>query len=391
MFRAKPESIMFSRLYLHIPFCLRKCGYCAFNSEVLLDNDDLSHYVTLLLKEMQLASADSAKGKRIVSIYFGGGTPSLLEAGQLTLMIQKASELFDLDPDIEITLEANPGTVDQARFKALLSAGINRLSLGVQSFNEDFLKNLGRVHDANQARTAFGDARSAGFNNISIDLMHSLPSQNIAQWQTDLEQAIRLAPEHISIYPLTIEEGTSFAHRYPLDSCERPDDDLSADMFEIADDLLTAAGYEHYEIASYARPGCRSNHNSGYWQRDGYLGLGVGAHSFFKDGHGVRLSNVNSLSQYAEMIAADLLPRLDRKILSRKDAMEEYMFLGLRLADGVSPDEFEMEFGSSFGDVYGKVIDELAGLGLLERRDTRLQLTRRGMLLSNQAFSRFLL
>ena len=380
---------MFTRLYLHIPFCLQKCGYCAFNSQELLDND-LNDYAALLLEEMQLVPKSTTPGRMLDSIYFGGGTPSLLEAEQLGRIIKEAAELFGLGQDCEITLEANPGTVDQAQLTAFRSVGINRLSLGVQSFDDNFLDCLGRLHDADQALNAFEDARKAGFKNIGIDLMYSLPSQNIKQWQSDLKQVIRLSPEHLSIYGLTVEEGAPFFQRYPHDSPERPDEDISADMFEMADDLLTAAGYEHYEIANYARPGYRSRHNSGYWRRDGYLGLGVGAHSFFRDGNGVRISNVDTLKEYWEELAAGRLPRLDKQCLTRNEAIEEYMFLGLRLADGVTLNEFEREFGCPCRSVYGTVIDEIVSLGLLLCHGNRLRLTRRGMLLSNQVFNRFL-
>ena len=325
------------------------------------------------------------------SIYFGVVTPSLLPPEQAALIIRLAAQLFGLSPDAEITLEANPGTINQARLAAFRRAGINRLSLGVQSFDDNFLRCLGRAHNADQARKAFGDARSDGFNNIGIDLMHSLPTQNILQWQTGLKQSIQLSPEHLSIYGLTVEEGTPFSQRYPYDSPDRPDDDMSADMFEIADDLLTEAGYEHYEIANHARSGYRSRHNCGYWQRDGCLGLGVGAHSFIKDGNGVRTSNVSSLKNYAEALTDGRLPILDRQRLSLVEAMEEYMFLGLRLADGVSMDKFELEFGCPCRGVYGTAIDELVRLDLLRSHNTNLRLTRRGMLLSNQVFARFLL
>lgn len=381
---------MFTRLYLHIPFCLRKCGYCAFNSQLLPDSG-LNDYVALLLAEMRLARASGTPGVRLDSIYFGGGTPSLLEAGQARLLLETAAGLFGSSPDCEITLEANPGTIDQARLTAFREAGVNRLSLGVQSFDDTFLKCLGRIHNAEQARQAFRDARQAGFTNIGIDLIHSLPSQNITQWRTDLQQAVLLAPEHLSIYGLTIEEDTPFYKRYPSGSPEKTDEDLSADMFEMADDLLTAAGYEHYEIANYARPGYRSRHNSGYWHRDGYLGLGAGAHSFLKDGDGVRFSNSGALEEYRAAIVSGRLPHPDGQRLSRDEAMEEFMFLGLRMAEGISLDEFELEFGCSCRSLYGTVIDELVRQGLTICDKTNLRLTRRGALLSNQVLSRFLL
>ena len=380
---------MFSRLYFYIPFCVRKCGYCAFNSQELLEND-LDGYVALLLEEMRLTAGVTVSSHELDSIYFGGGTPSLLDARQLSRLIQETRKLFILNRDCEITLEANPGTVDRGSLAAFRSVGVSRLSLGVQSFDDNFLDCLGRVHNANLAVATFDNARKAGFTNIGIDMMYSLPEQNINQWQADLRQAIQLSPEHLSIYGLTIEDGTPFSHRYPDDSPGKPDDDLSADMFEVADDLLTAAGYEHYEIANYARPGYRSRHNSGYWRRDGYLGLGVGAHSFLKNGCGVRYSNVSSLDEYRETLTAGRLPHRDDRRLSGIEVMEEYMFLGLRMADGISLDEFEREFRCPCRGVYGSVIDELENLGLILCNEANLRLTRRGMLLSNQVFSRFL-
>lgn len=381
---------MFTRLYLHVPFCLSKCGYCAFNSQELQESD-LDRYMDLLLEEMRLTSAAITPARRVDSIYFGGGTPSLLEAGQIRCLIEKAAELFGVDTGVEITLEANPGTIDETRLAAFHRAGINRLSLGVQSLDDKVLQCLGRLHSAGQARAAFRHAREAGFDNIGIDLMNSLPLQTLSEWQTDLRNAILLSPEHFSIYGLTIEEGTRFACRYPLDSPERGDDDISADMFEMADDILTEAGYEHYEIANYARPGYRSRHNTGYWQRDGYLGLGVGAHSLLRGGENdIRFSNVGNLEEYSVAVAAGRLPRLEMQCLSREEAMQEYIFLGLRVADGVSLEKFEAEFGSSCRSIYGEVIDGLVRLDLLLCNETDLRLTRRGMLLSNQVFARFI-
>lgn len=376
---------MYTRLYLHTPFCLSKCGYCAFNSQKLADAS-LAEYVELLLEEMRLVAPS---GRKLDSVYFGGGTPSLLEAGQAGRLIQRAEELFGLAADCEITLEANPGTVDRATLAAFMNAGINRLSLGVQTFDDTLLHALGRPHSAEQARSAFTDARTAGFVNIGADMMHSLPLQNISRWKSDLQQAIRLAPDHLSVYGLTVEEGTPFYRRYPDGSPEMADEDVSADMYEMADDLLTAAGYEHYEIANYARPGYRSRHNCGYWRRDGYLGLGVGAHSFIKEGYGVRFCNPSSLEEYGDALRAGRLPVIERQRLTLDDAMGEYFFLGLRLAEGIELSGFEREFGQSFAELYGTVTEELVQAGLVRAENGSLRLTRRGMLLSNQVFNRY--
>ena len=380
---------MFSRLYLHIPFCREKCHYCAFTSSKPLNNE-IDDYHVSLLKELQFSSSGGEFGQPLESIYFGGGTPSLLLPRHVAKIIEKVSELLSLSPDVEITLEANPGTIDEDRLRGFRAAGVNRLSLGVQTFDDALLRCLGRVHDAGQARRAFYDARRAGFQNIGIDLIHALPGQTLLQWQADLQEAVHLSPEHISVYGLTVEEGTPFELRYPEDSPDIPDDDLSAEMFETADTVLPAAGYQHYEIANYAKPGYRSRHNSGYWRRDGYLGLGVAAHSFLRKGYGYRFRNHDTLEEYNRELATGRLPRRDERVLDQGDAMAEFMFLGLRLAEGVAHESFEREFGSALHTVYGTAVDELIRIGLLQQEQSVLRLTRRGLLLSNQVFARFL-
>lgn len=382
----KSGATMFNRLYVHVPFCVEKCRYCAFVSNPAV-KDELDEYPALLMRELQLhPNADGP----LASIYFGGGTPSLLQPSHLSRLLVGIAGQTGIQAEAEITLEANPGTVDHISLKAFRDTGINRISLGIQSFDNHFLDCLGRIHTAEQSRQAFRDARRAGFNNVSIDLIHSLPGQSIDQWRSELQHAIKLSPEHISIYGLTVEEGTPFADIYPADSPELADDDLSADMFELADDLLTAAGFDHYEIANYARPGYRSRHNSGYWKRDGYLGLGVAAHSFLREGNGVRFSNPDNLEQYRQMVLSGQLVRVGECRLTQSDAMAEYMFLGLRLAEGVSLLAFEREFGRSLESVYGSKASDLASLGLIIQNKSVLSLTRRGMLLSNQVFAGFL-
>lgn len=377
---------MFNRLYVHVPFCVEKCHYCAFVSSTPQSNE-LAEYPALLMRELQLRPSGFGPA---VSVYFGGGTPSLLQPRQIGQILEEIAIRTGIRTGAEITLEANPGTVKHTSLKAFLDSGINRISLGIQSFNDSFLNCLGRIHTAEQSRQAFRDARNAGFENISIDLIHSLPGQSIEQWRSELLQAIQLCPEHISIYGLTVEEDTPFARLYPADSPELVDDDLSADMFELADELLTEAAFDHYEIANYARPGYRSQHNSGYWKRDGYLGLGVAAHSFLLEGYGVRFSNHDKLKEYRQGIASGQMARVGEQQLSQRDAMAEYMFLGLRLAEGVALPAFEREFGRTVKSVYGSAAPDLADLGLIINKGDVLTLTRRGMLLSNQVFARFI-
>jgi oxygen-independent coproporphyrinogen-3 oxidase len=381
---------MFTRLYIHIPYCRQKCPYCAFFSQERAGSD-LNRYTGLLLQEMLLAAEDTAPRSKLDSIYFGGGTPSLLDPHQVAALLHQAESLFGLAASAEVTLEANPGTVDFQRLAGFRQAGITRLSLGIQSFDDRMLRTLGRIHSAHQARETFTAARRAGFRNIGIDLMHALPGQTGAMWLAELRQAVQLDPEHLSIYGLTIEEGTPFAAQYDSDSRLLPDEDLSAEMFETADEFLEAHGYEHYEIANYARTGFRSRHNSGYWKRDGYLGLGAGAHSFLRDaGYGSRFSNAADLDEYSTALQHGVLPRRDTHLLARGDAMAEYLFLGLRMAEGVTFSDFEQEFGAGLSDVYRQELALLLDQRLLAEDTSGIRLTRRGLILSNQVFQRFL-
>ncbi len=380
---------MFTRLYLHIPFCLRKCPYCAFVSKQAAPGD-ISSYVETLLHEMRLAARQYTASEPLRSIYLGGGTPSLLAPQQINQLLHQAENLFGIDVNAELTMEVNPGTVDANLLTGFRQVGINRLSIGVQSFDADMLELLGRIHSADQARQAFAAARSAGFDNIGIDLIHSLPGQDMTMWQNELQQAIDLGPEHLSIYGLTVEEETPFASRYH-DANLLPDEDTSADMYEAADSILAAAGYEHYEIANYARPGFRSQHNSGYWQRDGYLGLGAGAHSFIRSSqYGIRFGNSADIDQYCQDISEGKLSYQDLHQLNREDAIAEFMFLGLRMSDGVKRENFHNEFGADLETVFGKKLNQMHRQGLISITGKRVRLTPRGMLLSNQVFSSFL-
>jgi len=381
---------MFTRLYIHIPFCRQKCPYCAFFSQEP-SAGDLKRYAELLSSEMTLAAKSTSLRRGLDSIYFGGGTPSLLDAQQVARLIGQAEQTFGLAARAEITLEANPGTVDYRSLADFRRVGVNRLSLGIQSFDNRMLTSLGRIHTAEEAQAAFAAARHAKFENIGIDLINSLPGQTREMWQADLEQALQLAPEHLSVYGLTIEEDTRFAEKYVENSPLLPDEELSAEMFESADDLLVSRGYEHYEIANYSLPGFRSRHNSGYWHRDGYLGLGAGAHSYLHDaGYGTRFSNVANLAEYSQALQTGELPRRDSMPLSRADAMAEHMFLGLRMSDGVSFGSFRKRFGIGLKDVFGQELGTLQTRGLLTENSAGIRLTRRGMLLSNQVFMQFL-
>lgn len=380
---------MFSRLYLHLPWCLSKCHYCAFNSRPL-EPEKLDPTCTLMIREMQLAATLYPGNRVLESVYLGGGTPSLLSPEQVDNLITCSRRLFGHASSIEITLEANPGTVTTDRLTGYRQAGVTRLSLGAQSFCDHSLRLLGRRHTAADIRSAFGSATEAGFSSIGLDLICGLPGQTGTAWEQDLLEAVALAPTHLSIYGLTIEEGTPFARQYPAGSVHLPDDELSATMLEQADAVLTASGYEHYEIANFARPGHRSEHNCGYWKRDGYLGIGPGAHSFLRRGWGVRWGNLNDYDAWAAAIRNNLSAATDQEILTREDALSEYLFLGLRMADGISLDQCGEEFGLRPERRFSEEIRQLQRAGLLTCSPERLALTKQGMLLSNQVFVRFI-
>ncbi|WP_281183902.1 radical SAM family heme chaperone HemW [Trichlorobacter lovleyi] len=380
---------MFSRLYIHIPWCLSKCGYCAFSSKPL-EPHKLEQTCTLLLQEMELAATAYPLNQPLQSVYLGGGTPSLLSAEQVSRLLACSRSLFGHADDAEITLEANPGTVSLDSLTGYYQAGVSRLSLGAQSFNDQLLQTLGRRHTASETRSAFQLAQQAGFSSIGLDLICGLPEQTMADWQQDLAAALALQPDHLSVYGLTIEEDTPFAGRYPAGSDALPDHDLSASMLEEADSSLTAAGYDHYEIANFARPGCRSQHNCGYWQRDGYLGIGPGAHSFLRQGWGIRWGNQGDFETWAAAIQNNRLAATEKQQLTREDALSEYIFLGLRMADGISLNGFAEEFGERLEHRFSEAIHQLQQAGLLTCSQDRLCLTKQGMLLSNQVFVRFL-
>lgn len=377
-------------LYLHYPFCLRKCLYCAFNSvaDATCAPDE---YVSGLLTEMELRRRALDFDASAVTLYFGGGTPSLMEPALAGRLVDAAARLFRLAPDAEVTLECNPGTVTRERLAAFRAAGVNRLSLGVQSFDDGLLQSLGRIHSAGEALDAFAAARGAGFGNVGIDLIHSLPGQTIAMWRGDLLRACALAPEHLSVYGLTIEEGTPFFQLEQEGKLPLPDEDESAGMYEIAAEVLAASGYEQYEIANFARAGYRSVHNSGYWNRRPFLGFGAGAHSFLRSpGYGVRFSSPERPEDYLRSIARGELPVAETRTLSQRDAMAEFLFLGLRICSGISLEHFQGEFSVSFDEAYGDSCADLFSAGLLESRDGFLRLTGKGRILSNQVFVRFL-
>jgi oxygen-independent coproporphyrinogen-3 oxidase len=376
-------------LYVHFPFCQKKCSYCDFNS--VADSPVAADaYIDGVVREMELRAARLQAPVTASTLYFGGGTPSLLDPQLVERVIEAAVRLYRLEPDAEITLEANPGTLSPSKLGGYRTAGVNRLSLGVQSFDDRQLERLGRIHTAAQAREAFALAVGAGFANIGIDLIHSLPGETLPQWRSELEEAVALGPAHISAYGLTIEEGTPFAVLEDAGRLQALPEDDSAEMFRETGLFLPSAGYGQYEIANFARPGFRSRHNQAYWRRDPYLGFGAGAHSFLRDGYGIRWHNAPGLGDYLAGLAEGRLPEEEREPLSRRDAMAEFMFLGLRLLDGVDTNRFRAEFGEPVEAVWPEEIAALRAAGLLQETSGSLRLAPHAVPVSNQLFVRFL-
>ncbi|HET6420556.1 MAG TPA: radical SAM family heme chaperone HemW [Geobacteraceae bacterium] len=377
-------------IYIHFPFCVKKCLYCSFISfdDRLFQVDE---YVNLLLREMRLFRGDVDDSFSVETLYFGGGTPSLMDARQAGKVIESAAGLFDLEPDAEITIEANPGTLTEDKLAGYRSCGINRLSLGVQSFDDSMLKSLGRVHSAAQAVDSFRAARERGLENIGIDLINSLPGQTKAMWEDDLHSAVALGPEHISVYGLTIEEGTPLAAIEKCGALPLPDEEESVSMFESSERILRQSGYEHYEISNYALPGRRSRHNQVYWQRGNYLGFGCGAHSFLREPEfGVRWRNPDNIEEYMRSVRDGRPCREEKQRIGRREAMAEKLFLGLRMLDGVDLEQFREEFGAGFDEIYYEKCLALFESGMLETFGGRLRIPERAMLVSNRIFEKFL-
>ena len=389
-------------LYIHIPFCVRKCGYCDFLSAPA-DEKARNRYVQALLMEIEHYQGTETADRKIKTLYIGGGTPSILSVNQLDCIIQKIKCTFTFCDDIEASMEMNPGTASKEKCRALYQMGINRLSIGLQSTNDMELKTLGRIHSYEDFLNTYTWCREAGFQNINVDLMAALPYQTVESYTTGLRKIIRLAPEHISAYSLILEEGTPFYQKYNSGCYPLPDEEQERLMYRETEQILAQAGYERYEISNYAKKGYACRHNLVYWQGGDYLGLGLGSSSYMD---GVRFHNTTDFDTYVNHGAYVE----DREVLSVQAKMEEFMFLGLRVMAGVSGTEFEKRFGKTMEDVYGDVLrkHEEEGLLQIERKEDRkeaaaaepakgktniekVMLTTKGVDVSNYVFADFLL
>lgn len=379
-------------IYIHIPFCERKCVYCNFNTTDFFE-DLAARYVRAVAREIDHWGS-SLRGQQklpVDTIYFGGGTPSILEAHQLATLILACRDSFDVAPDAEITIEINPGTFSQQKLGGWRQAGINRASVGVQSFIDRELAALSRTHTAGDARRTIRDLREAGFDNISLDLIAGFPEQTLADWEFNLGEALDLRPQHLSLYLLEVKEGTQLFGQIKRGLRQSPDDDLAAQMYRVISRTTRAAGYEHYEISNFAlanaTPGrYRSKHNLKYWTGAAFYGMGCGAHSY--DGR-ARWVNLNKTENYIEAVSRSGFAIDERRELSDEERAQEALFMGLRLTEGISLSEFSLRYGVDVVSRYGKEIERLIEARLIELSEPRLKLTERGMLLSNEVFISF--
>ena len=373
-------------IYIHIPFCVRKCLYCDFLSFAVSEEHstgkEIESYVNLLKKEI-IAESEKYKDYRVISVFWGGGTPSLLSTKAVGGIMGALHRYYHMTADAEITIEANPGTVTADKLRAYKASGINRLSIGLQSANDEELKRIGRIHDYKTFQETYRLAREAGFCNINIDLMSALPGQSMASYRETLMRIASLEPEHISAYSLILEEGTSLYERQKEYSF--PTEDEEREMYQLTEVCLSSCGYHRYEISNYARKGYECRHNKVYWQRGDYAGFGLGAASMVNN---VRWSNPVELEKYEEYTCAACIPQ--RQVLARQEQIEEFMFLGLRMMCGVKRQEFARLFGQQIEEVYGEVLEKMYMQGLLVCESDHIKLTARGVDVSNYIMAEFL-
>ena len=374
--QTKPTSA-----YVHIPFCTQICYYCDF-SKVFIKNQPVDSYLEHLIEEY-----DSYDIKKLRTLYIGGGTPTALSAPQLAFLLEKLSDKLDLSYLEELTIEANPGDLDQEKIAVLKDSPVNRVSLGVQTFNDRMLKQIGRSHSEKDIYENIANLKKAGFDNISIDLIYALPKQTMEDVKINVAKAIALDIPHMSLYSLILENHTVFMNRMRRGKLPLPKEDLEAEMFEYIIAELEKAGFEHYEISNFSKPGFESRHNLMYWDNAEYYGIGAGASGYVD---GVRYKNHGPIRHYLEAVKAGDA-RVQEEVLTLKEQMEEEMFLGLRKKSGVSKKRFEEKFGISFEEQYGAVVSELTEQGLLVPDRDIVRMTKQGLFLGDTVAEKFIL
>ena len=374
--QTKPTSA-----YVHIPFCTQICYYCDF-SKVFIKNQPVDSYLEHLIEEY-----DSYDIQKLRTLYIGGGTPTALSAPQLAFLLEKLTDKLDLSYLEELTIEANPGDLDQEKIAVLKESPVNRVSLGVQTFNDRMLKQIGRSHSEKDIYENIANLKKAGFDNISIDLIYALPKQTMEDVKINVAKAIALDIPHMSLYSLILENHTVFMNRMRRGKLPLPKEDLEAEMFDYIIAELEKAGFEHYEISNFSKPGFESRHNLMYWDNAEYYGIGAGASGYVD---GVRYKNHGPIRHYLQAVEAGN-PRVQEEVLTLKEKMEEEMFLGLRKKSGVSKKRFEEKFGLSFEDHYGAVVSELTDQGLLVPDRDIVRMTKQGLFLGDTVAEKFIL
>ena len=368
-------------LYIHIPFCVKKCLYCDFPSYGGMD-EYFEVYVNKLCGEISDAAGEM-KGMNVRSIFIGGGTPSILPPKLMGKIMDAVINRYDVDSKAEITMEANPGTLDLDKLTELKSMYFNRLSIGLQAWQNRLLKSIGRIHTAEEFERNFYDARAVGFDNINLDLMFSLPGQSLLDWRETLQKAVGLNPEHISAYSLIIEEGTPFYDMYQKGIIKETEENLDRDMNYLVNAMLKENGYHRYEISNFAKKGFECEHNKVYWRTREYKGFGLGAHSYMD---GRRFHNTYDFKEYIE----EKVKPLDTELLSDEEKEEEFMFMGLRMTEGISKRDFRERFKTDIYNVYGEELKTLIEEKLINEKDDRIFLSERGIDISNQIFEKFI-
>lgn len=376
-------------VYLHIPFCRSRCSYCDFATG-MFEGGLADRYVKALVTEIAKWS-EVTNPASVDTIFFGGGTPSLLNPTQLERILKAVRDRFEISCDAEVTLELNPGdggetaAAQQETMRAFRRAGVNRASFGAQSFDDRELKQLGRTHSSADILTTFDHLRAAGFRNISFDLIAGLPGQTLSGWRQNLAEALKLRPDHLSLYLLDVHEGTPLAEQIRSGMRPQPDDDLAGEMYQLMLEEVSAAGYQHYEISNFCRPGFESRHNTKYWTGAPYYGFGCSAHSY--DGGRRRWANQRDTARYVQLIEENKSAVVERTELNEEEARSESIFLGLRLMRGLDLMVYRMRFGSDLREVYDADINRLVAAGLITVAEDLMRLTSRGALLSNEVFA----
>ncbi|WP_066311976.1 radical SAM family heme chaperone HemW [Bacillus sp. FJAT-29814] len=376
---------MIKAAYLHIPFCEHICHYCDFN-KVFLKGQPVDEYLQAIQQEMQL-TLQHYPTTELETIFVGGGTPTSLDEKQLFIFCESINRRLPQSENLEFTFEANPGDLSKDKLQILKEAGVNRLSLGVQTFNAKLLEKIGRVHRAKDVFKTIEAAKSVGFENISIDLIYSLPTQTVEDFKQTLTTAFSLDIQHFSAYSLIIEPKTVFYNLMKKGKLPTPGEDIEAQMYELVMEEMEKRGFHQYEISNFSIPGYESRHNLTYWNNEHYYGFGAGAHSYL---NGVRRSNIAPVKKYIDRITGGELPVLEVNSVSMAEQMEEEMFLGLRKTDGVSVKHFIEKFAQDPGEIFKNEITDLVTKGLLELEGDRIRLTKRGRLLGNEVFQAFL-